>query len=401
MNKFENIYVCGPTVYDYVHIGNMRSVMFFDIWNRIKKYAGYKINYLHNITDIDDKIIQKAKQEMKEEKEISSFYTDEYLKLFDLFNIELPNKIIKVTDVLKDIENYIKELIETENAYMIEGNVFFDVTKHSIYGKISNRNLNDTLNSEDEYNKKNIHDFALWKKTNEGIKFDSIFGLGRPGWHTECVVMINKYFKNQTLDYHGGGIDLIFPHHENENIQHYSLNKTNLTKKWIHSGFLNFEGKKMSKSLGNVIYAKDFANKYNTNTLRLLILTTNINSPINLTELMIADLEKKILFFRKKYYLYFLEKNNFETNYENVKKILDLYLNLHFSKANLELNLLLKNNEIGTFVKIIDILGFDFNKSLPSKKDIEIYEEWKSLVKKKNFESSDKLREILQNKKYI
>ncbi|VEU59793.1 cysteine--tRNA ligase [Mesomycoplasma neurolyticum] len=399
--KKENIYVCGPTVYDFVHIGNMRTVMFFDIWNRVKKYFNYQINYLHNITDIDDKIINKAIQEQKDEKEISEFYTNEYLKLFSLFNIEKPTKLVKVTENLKDIENYIKLLVNSKNAYFVDGNVFFDVSKHKVYGSISNRKLENSIITETEYKKNNPHDFALWKKTYEGIQFDSFFGRGRPGWHTECSVFIYKHFKGKTIDIHGGGIDLIFPHHENENIQHYSLTNNFLTKQWVHTGFVNYEGKKMSKSLGNVVYAKDFVKQHDSNVFRYIILTTNITAPIDLTHELIKSSENKITNFKKKYYLYFLENKKQDVNFEKLEKILDLFLKLKFSIANFELNILLKENEIATFIKLLDILGFDFYKNLPTSEDKEKFANWQQLLKAKKYLEADKLRAELQKKKLV
>ncbi|WGI36868.1 cysteine--tRNA ligase [Mesomycoplasma lagogenitalium] len=401
--KKENLYLCGPTVYNHVHIGNIRSLMFFDLWNRVKKHFNYEINYLHNITDIDDKIIQKAIEENKSEKEISEYYYQEYLKLFEIYNIEKPTTILKITDKLNWIIEYIDLLMKNNSAYKSDENVFFDVSSFNKYGMISNRDLENSEDKIDQnFNKKNPQDFALWKKTDVGIKYDSPFGLGRPGWHTECSAMIYYYFNKQTIDIHGGGIDLIFPHHENENAQHFSLTDKPITHFWKHSGFLNKDGQKMSKSIGNVLLAKDFAIENDPDVFRHLILSTNLSSPLNLTKILIEENSKKIEQFKRIYNKYYLEKFDLKSD-ENLKdKILNSILNLDFALANKEINNLLKDfNNSKTLIEIWRILGFKFAFNVIDNQEIELYDSWKKARNEKKYVLADRLREKLALKKLI
>ncbi|WP_033179062.1 class I tRNA ligase family protein, partial [[Mycoplasma] anseris] len=199
-------YLCGPTVYNYPHIGNIRPTVTFDLMIRAQKFLGEEIFYLHNITDIDDKIIKRAIEENKTEKEISSLYEEYYWSLFKQFNLELPTKAVRVTDSLNDLYSYIQKLIENKAAYQVGTNVFFDTSKFKeIYGTISGQKIENLVSDDNELGKNNPRDFALWKETQVGVKYDSPFGLGRPGWHTECSCFIAKYFNGESLDFHGGG----------------------------------------------------------------------------------------------------------------------------------------------------------------------------------------------------
>ncbi|UWD34072.1 cysteine--tRNA ligase [Mesomycoplasma molare] len=400
----ETLYLCGPTVYNHVHIGNMRSLMYFDILNRVKLFNGIEVNYLHNITDIDDKIINKAIEENKTEKEISEFYYQEYIKLFSLYNINFPTKIIKVTEKIDWIINYIQELLDKKIAYKKNNNVFFDVTKNPKYGEISNRKLEDMKNEEvNEYDKKNIQDFALWKETNLGIKFETPFGKGRPGWHTECAAMIYYYFDKKTIDIHAGGIDLIFPHHENENAQHFSLTNSKITKKWIHSGFLNKDGTKMSKSIGNILLAKDFITKFHPDTFRQIILTTNITYPIDLTNDIIKTNEDKIKQLRKINFLLHTKQTNIEKeiNQIKIKELIKLILDKKNSAFNKELNTLLKEKDYANLIEVHKILGFSFVNEKIEKEDLNMYYQWQKYRENKDFQKADELRQILVQKGLI
>ncbi|MGZ9432005.1 cysteine--tRNA ligase [Mycoplasma sp. CB776] len=400
--KEENIYLCGPTVYNHVHIGNMRSLVFIDILNRVKKYFNYQINYLHNITDIDDKIIQKAIEENKSEKEISEFYYQEYLKLFKIYNIVKPTKILKITDKLDWIKNYIKELLDNKNAYKSEGNVFFDVKTINNYGSLSNRKLEDMKNEEDNsLKKKNIQDFSLWKNTELGIKYDSEFGQGRPGWHTECCAMIYYYFNKKTIDIHAGGVDLLFPHHENENAQHFALTNKAIAKEWIHAGFINKNGYKMSKSLGNILLAKDFAFLYGPDTFRNIILTTNIFSPVDLSDELIISNKNKIQQLTKSYYQFLLEKSNLVIDTSKIEKIMQLFLELKFAQANKEISKIQKNKDFATLFEIYKLLGFNYVNLQLDQEIKEIYYKWKELKEQKKYDQADKLRVILYEKNIL
>ncbi|ACF07069.1 Cysteine--tRNA ligase [Metamycoplasma arthritidis] len=396
-------YLCGPTVYNYPHIGNMRPIVTFDLMIRAQRYLGDEIFYLHNITDIDDKIINKSLEENKSEKEITSFYEKYYLNLFTLFNLEMPTKVIRVTDSLDDMYNYIQRLIDIKAAYQVGKNVFFDIEKYqNTYGSISNQKIANLNYDEDKFQKNNPFDFALWKETSKGIKFASPFGEGRPGWHTECSCFIDKYFEGKTIDIHAGGIDLIFPHHENENIQHFALHHQPIAKNWMHFGTLNYKNQKMSKSIGNLIYPHDFLEKYEADTYKLLMLTTNYAKPINLTDEMLVLNQNQINKFKVIASKCLLEKMHDSIDQEKVNHIIALIASLNFAKANEELIKLTKSKEkYTTFIAIMKILGFNFASKTITKEDEELYQQWKNEVANKNFEQADTLRAKLIKKGLI
>ncbi|RMA79036.1 cysteinyl-tRNA synthetase [Metamycoplasma subdolum] len=402
-NKMLKYYLCGPTVYNFPHIGNFRPAITFDIIIRAKRFLGDNVFFLNNITDIDDKIIKRAKEENKSEKEISQKYEKYYWEQYKNFNLNMPDRVARVTDSLKDMTDYIEVLLQKKAAYQVGINVFFDVKKYeSEYGKVSGQKISNLNYEEDKFSKRNPFDFVLWKDTNEGIKFDSPFGEGRPGWHTECSCFINKYFDGETIDIHGGGIDLIFPHHENENIQHFALHGKPLSKGWMHFGTLNYNGEKMSKSIGNIIYPHDFFTKYDADTYKLLLLTTNYAKPINLTdELLISN---QAIIDRFKVIKAKVELENVEENIDKkiVKEVIELIANLQFAEANKIILKLSKQKESAwTFLEIAKILGFIFPTKNVDKETKAEYEKWKVLVEKKDFEKADQLRKVLQDKKVL
>ncbi|WP_427867238.1 cysteine--tRNA ligase [Mycoplasmopsis arginini] len=398
-------YLCGPTVYNYPHIGNLRPTVTFDIMIRAQRYLGEQIFYLNNITDIDDKIINKAIEENKTENEIAKKYEEYYLNLFEIFNLERPNKIVRVTDSLQDMYDYIQKMIDKKAAYQVGGNVFFDVLKFKeIYGSVSNQKIENLINEENnELNKKNVQDFALWKETEKGIKYDSPFGLGRPGWHTECSCFIDKYFNGETIDIHGGGIDLIFPHHENENIQHYSIYQKPISNGWIHFGTLNYKNQKMSKSIGNLIFPHDFIKKYDPDTYKLLILTTNYTKPINLTDEIFDSLQKTINKFKVINNTIQLKDINYEKyDKERVDEVIKAAADLNFSFVFKEIMELSKKEEnFTTLVKIMKLLGFQFPDSKVSQEMKDKYLEWKTFVEAKDYEKADEIRKILKENNLI
>ncbi|TPR54663.1 cysteine--tRNA ligase [Metamycoplasma neophronis] len=397
-------YLCGPTVYNYPHIGNLRPTITFDLMIRAQRYLGEEVFYLHNITDIDDKIIVKAKAEGKSEKEISSFYENYYFDLFKKFNIEMPTKVVRVTDSLQDMYEYIQALINKNAAYQVGGNVFFNIDKFKYhYGSVSHQKLENLLADEDGIlGKHHPYDFTLWKDTTDGIKFESPFGLGRPGWHTECSCFINKYFEGKQLDVHGGGIDLIFPHHENENIQHYALHNEDIAKSWMHFGTLNYKNQKMSKSIGNIIYPHDFLEKYNADTYKLLMLTTSYTKPINLTDELFEVNFAQVNKFKQIYNKVKLENIDSSVNESKVKEVIQAVADLEFAKAHAEIIKLTKKAEdFNTFLKIMEILGFTFMKREISQEDKDLYKLWKQEVANKNYEKADSLRDELKKRELI
>ena len=279
-----SMYVCGPTVYNHMHIGNGRPVVFFDTVKRFLRYVGYEVKMVMNFTDIDDKIIKKAKEENKTEKEVSEYYIEQFLDVCQKINCDHGVEHPKVTNYIEEIINFIDELVKKGYAYVSGDDVYFRVHSLEEYGMLSNQkveNLESGARIEVNNQKESPIDFTLWKKTNDdGVKWDSPFGAGRPGWHTECVVMINKLLGN-IVDIHGGGNDLKFPHHENEVAQSMALNHSSLANYWLHNARIDLRGEKMSKSLGNVIWLYELVEKYKPQSYRLLILANNYMQTIN------------------------------------------------------------------------------------------------------------------------
>lgn len=292
-----SMYVCGPTVYGDVHIGNTRPIIVFDTLRNTFEALGYDVTYISNITDVDDKIINKAISEGVSEKEI----TDRYISAYQAIRLGVHagrlTKTPRVTESMDAIISFIDDLVQKDYAYNVNGNVYFRVEKAQEYGEISHQRIEDLLvgaRIEEDSDKENPLDFALWKKTAQGIQWDSPWGKGRPGWHTECVVMINDHFHRQ-IDIHGGGMDLKFPHHENEAAQAHACLHHGLANIWMHNGMLNIDGEKMSKSLGNTMLAKDALVSLGGNVLRWIMLSTHYRAPINITEELIENAKVEVL----------------------------------------------------------------------------------------------------------
>jgi cysteinyl-tRNA synthetase len=260
-----NIYVCGPTVYDFLHIGNFRGPVFFNLVRNYLELIGYKVKFALNFTDVDDKIIKKANELKIGSSEVSEKYIAEYKKDFQLLGLRAHDYNPKVTDSMDAIQSMVNKLIENNTAYVQDGDVLYSIEKFKEYGKLSGRNTEELIAGarvEIDEKKKNPLDFALWKAAKPGEpSWASPWGQGRPGWHIECSAMIEKIFGEQ-IDIHGGGSDLIFPHHENEIAQTEGCTHKPFVKYWIHWQMLNFSGQKMSKSLGNIISLRDFFEKF-------------------------------------------------------------------------------------------------------------------------------------------
>ena len=292
-----SMYVCGPTVYGYPHIGNMRPVVVFDVLRRFLAYLGYEVTYVSNFTDVDDKIIKKAKEEGKSEKELSEFFIEEFKKTTHEIGSEVPTITPKVTEYIDAIIKYVDNLVKIGAAYVVDGDVYFRVNKIKDYGTLSGINVDDLVvgaRIEENSNKESPLDFALWKKTSEGISWPSPWGNGRPGWHTECCVMIDTIFPKHYIDIHGGGYDLKFPHHENEIAQSEATHGNKIAKYWMHNAFINFGNEKMSKSLGNVVLAKDMIEKVGGVVTRMVILSAHYRQPVNFTEETVKAAEQEI-----------------------------------------------------------------------------------------------------------
>lgn len=291
------MYVCGPTVYNYIHLGNARPIIVFDTLARYFKYRGYDVTYIQNFTDVDDKIIKRANEEGISVKEV----TEKYIKGFfeDIEPLNISDDIIrpKVTENIPEIIEIIKKLIDEGFAYEKDGNVFFEVKKFEEYGSLSNQKIDELeigARVDIMEEKNNPLDFALWKRKKEGEPYwDSPWGQGRPGWHIECSAMAKKYL-GDTFDIHGGGQDLIFPHHENEIAQSRCAYHGNFANYWLHNGFIQVNGDKMSKSLGNFFLLREILGKFSGNVIRLFILGTHYRKPINFSMDNIEDSRKTL-----------------------------------------------------------------------------------------------------------
>ena len=419
-----SIYICGPTVYNHAHIGNTRPMIVFDVLRRTFEYLGNDVTFVSNYTDVDDKIIKAAKAEGITEKELTDKYIKAYEDVRAGLNIEDPTYKPRVTETMPEIINFIQALIDKGYAYEVDGDVYFRVTKVKEYGMLSGIKVEDLIAgasdrtlSEDDKKKESTTDFALWKKTDDGIQFDTPWSKGRPGWHTECVVMINKLFKNGKIDIHGGGQDLKFPHHENEIAQSMAYNGHPIANYWMHNQMINIDGEKMSKSLGNVLWAKDLIVEFGCNVFKWLMLSTHYRNPLNMTDDVIAGVRKevsKVENATKNASLY-LQVNHVPAH-DYKKETVDAMVTALEDDLNTSLALTQildqvkvlnqvmrvreKDNDViateyATLVKMGDVLGFLFEGTKLSEEDIALYEEWNAYKKEKNFDEADRVRKVL------
>ncbi len=305
------IYLCGPTVYKPPHIGHMVGPVIFDAIKRYLKYKGYEVTWVVNITDVDDKIIEAAARQQVQVQELSDKYTAEYLDCLNQFGIDSIDRFPKASEHMHEIIELVQKLIDHGFAYVADGNVWFEVAKDPDYGKLSNRKVEEQesgLRELEGQGKKSAADFALWKKAKAGEPaWDSPWGKGRPGWHIECSAMSQKYL-GETLDIHGGGMDLMFPHHENELAQSESANGKPLAKYWLHNGLTRVKTKlnsgewsqeKMSGSVGNVVSATELLGTYGAEVLRYMLLSTHYRRPIEFTDEVLVNSRKGLSVFSR------------------------------------------------------------------------------------------------------
>ena len=389
-----SMYVCGPTVYNYVHIGNMRPAITFDMVRNYLEYLGYEVTYASNFTDINPKIIKAAEELGITEREVANKFIAAYLKDLEDYQCGKIDIHPTVLENLDNIYTFIQKLIEKGYAYEVDGDVYFRVNKIKDYGCLSNNTL-DELESgarlEIDEKKEDPLDFALWRKSIEGEHFTSPWGEGIPGWHTECVVMINSIF-GEKIDIHGGGVDLKFPHHENEIAQSMALNNNHLANYWMHNGHINVEGVKMSKSLGNFILAKDFIKNSKANIVKLAMFKTHYRLPFNIKEELFKEcgfLDDKIYNTLKQANLQ-IQVSNITINQvkqdENINKIMDEDFNTpnlitYLLELIKELNTALRNKgEISLLYDkinlIINILGLHYDLKTLSEDDKKAYQEY-------------------------
>lgn len=408
------MYVCGPTVYNYVHIGNMRPVITFDMVYNYFKYLGYKVTYASNFTDINPKITMAAETLGITEREVADRFIKAYLEDLNNYNCSEIDERPRVIDCLDDIFNFIQKLIDKDYAYVKDGDVYFRVSKIKDYGILSNQDINDLVSGsrvDIDEKKEDPLDFALWRKSDHGETFESPWGVGIPGWHTECVVMINKLF-GKKIDIHAGGVDLKFPHHENEIAQSIALNDNYIANYWMHNGHININNEKMSKSLGNFILAKDFIKEHTANVIKLVFLSTNYRLPINLTDKTFEEAENidnKIKTVLKAANLN-LNINNKEINNSIKDDKFEEYMNDDFNTPNVityllslvkDLNAELRNNgnQILTLtskiIKITKVLGLLYPMPKLTDNQKRIYHKWIEARNNKDFNTADTLRKQL------
>lgn len=438
------MYVCGPTVYDEPHIGHARSAYIFDVIRRYLKYKGYDVKFVRNVTDVDDKIIDKAKKEYPGEDLNSSFkkvaekYLDSYKADMESLDILIPTDEPKATEYIKKMIKFIEGLIERGAAYQSGGDVYFDIRKAKDYGKLSNQSLEMMESGARVHpgeNKKDPLDFALWKSAKvDEPSWPSPWGNGRPGWHIECSVMSSDILGDE-FDIHGGGIDLIFPHHENEIAQSEGAGKK-FAKIWIHNGLLTINKEKMAKSLGNYITIKDFINKHkDPDYLKLFFLSANYASPIDYTEEKILEAKKE----KERFFLLFRELDrilkdykakgsghvpvDFEEYKTEFEKAMGDNFNTPLAKASLFNAVTFFNKRIcgrnsftdeekkalyemrGSLLTFSRILGLDLSKEVSSDVDsgyiVKLIAERNAARKSKDFKKSDEIRKKLEEEGII
>lgn len=416
-----SMYVCGPTVYNHAHIGNARPIVVFDTLRRTFEALGYKVKFVSNFTDVDDKIINKAIEEGVSENEIAERYIKAYNDVRNSLNIIPLDVTPRVTETMDEIIAFIDKLVKNGNAYVVDGDVYFSVESDPKYGELSHQKLED-LNAgarvETNDLKKNPLDFALWKKTDKGIKWNSPWGEGRPGWHTECVVMIGKEFNSGLIDIHGGGKDLKFPHHENEMAQSECCNHHRLANYWIHNGMLETKGGKMSKSLGNTQWAKDVIAEHGANLVRWFLLSGKYRdsliyddetfnaakTELNKIETVLKQVEVKSQIagvvlsddFNKEKYQEFLDQMADDLNTPNAYMVIfDTVKLLNQSLRTRDIDWNEVSNNYNAIEKMLEILGIFIDKIVLSDDDKKIYDNWNKAKADKDFETADSYRNEL------
>jgi cysteinyl-tRNA synthetase len=421
------MYVCGPTVYDFVHIGNLRPVVVFDVLKKLFIALGYQVKHVSNYTDIDDRIIEKAKKENLDEKSIATKFIKAYQADVEKMNASLPDFTPTVTEHLPAMIEFIQSLINKGFAYKTKsGDVFFRVRKVKNYGQLSHVDLDEIkvgARVEENQDKEDPLDFALWKHTTEGITFPAPFGNGRPGWHTECVVMIQETFKQPLIDIHGGGFDLKFPHHENEIAQSQAMNQTHLANYWLHNGFINLNAEKMSKSTGNIFLAKDFLSTYEAPLLRYLLLATHYRMPVNITSQIIDNTQQELIKLQLAVQqlatfiqlqggqlksmsvpapLEFLQALSNDINTANALTYLHQYVKITNAllreKAPSIKDLI---HRFFTIQAMLTILGLFISFPILTKEDHQFYQDYLSAKQTQDFAKSDTIRQMLKKRQII
>jgi len=423
-----SMYVCGPTVYSYIHIGNARPVVFFDTVRRYFEWIGYQVKFASNFTDVDDKIIEKAIATAQDELTVANYYIDAFLQDVSRLGSKTDYIQPRVTEYMTQIVDYIQELIALGYAYQVEGDVYFRVEKIAEYGRLSGRKIDDLISgSRVEINplKESPLDFTLWKKTSEGIAWDTPLSKGRPGWHTECVAMIDHIF-GEEIDIHGGGTDLLFPHHENEIAQSLACHSHPVSRYWMHNGRLNLEGEKMSKSLGNTVLVKDLAN--DLRPFRMFLLSTHYRAPINYSTDALSQYEKEWQRIEKTIQTLYrnLDLNDAfsldvaiedarlialeqefkaamdqDFNTPNAFTVINQMIKLINQMLREKSDFYLYNQALELLKKMLDVLGLEPKLQRLTESDKTLYKDWENARKAKNFALADELRQALVRREIL
>ena len=422
ISKKIRVYLCGVTVYDESHIGHARTIIVFDVLRKYLENKGTTVDFVQNFTDVDDKIINRAELENTTAEQISSRYIQNYFNDFDGLNVKRATNYPKATEHIDDIENFIKKLIEKDRAYVSKNGVYFSVSKFPQYGKLSKKKIDELQSGariEVDESKKDPLDFALWKFSDVKPLWDSPWGKGRPGWHIECSAMSIRYL-GENFDIHGGGRDLIFPHHENEIAQSESFTSKQFAKIWMHVGMVTINGEKMSKSLGNIKSIKHVLDNWGSNVIRLFCLSGHYSKPIDYSEEL---LKENLTKWRQAETCYYeLIHANDENHDSKIKSLieesskefdnaLESDFNTHlallaFFKLVKEVNHLaaeekLDSNDakiiISEFERMLEVLGLIIPKiTLEQKREIDnLITNREQLRKEKKFQEADKIRDKL------
>ncbi len=432
-DKEIKIYVCGPTVYNYFHIGNARPFVVFDTLRRYLEFTGKNVKFVQNFTDVDDKIINRAKEEGLTAGEVSEKYIEEYFKDAKALNVKKATVHPKVTQTIDDIIAFVKTLIDKGYAYEIDGDVYYSTRKFDEYGKLSNQDIEELeagarINIEEK--KKDPMDFALWKarKEDSEIAWESPWGMGRPGWHIECSTMAKKYL-GDTIDIHAGGQDLSFPHHENEIAQSEACNGVTFANYWMHNGYITINNEKMSKSKGNFFTVRDILNEYDGEVIRFFLLSGHYRNPINFSDLLMeqakAGLERITNLRDNLKYLAGLKKGEFTVQEKEFLDSLSKYQDEFVAAMEDDLNTAdaitaifemvtaintyIRNDCSSAFAEEALKILLKFSNVLglleADSKEEEISDEIKNLIeerqnarKEKNFARADEIRDLLKEK---
>lgn len=426
-----NMYVCGPTVYNYFHIGNARPFVVFDTMRRYLEYKGFTVRYVQNFTDVDDKIIQRAQEENMTPEEVGDKYIREYFVDADALGVRRATCHPRVTETIVEIVDFVKTLVDKGYAYEKNGDVYFDTTRFEAYGKLSGQSIDDLISGsriEINEDKKSPTDFVLWKRQKEGEPgWESPWGMGRPGWHIECSVMSTKYL-GETLDIHAGGQDLIFPHHENEIAQSEAASGKPYVRYWMHNGYITINNEKMSKSKGNFFMVRDIRKEFEGEVIRFFLLSAHYRSPINFSHELMEQAksslerlyntrknlehllehisrtemdasEKKSLDSMEAYERKFIAAMEDDLNTADaLAAIFELARNIN-TEINGDSSKEFAEKALAKLIELCEVLGFlEKQEALPESEILELIEQRQSARKEKNYALADKIRDELKDR---